>query len=397
MIRTINGDVSGKTLVAVDNTNHGPGLLNTVGIPVVYVNGNVKSDAFFLNKPIDTGFFNYDLFFRPTGSGVFELKSFLGAGAFVLPQLITAAQDMWHAGSDTWFDRSTDLRVLLNGGAAPAGDPGAKYAEADAQPGSPNITPAVWVRGAGNWLDRDASANVSAYGRDYRYNLNRDLQTVDFQGGIDLGKRGLFSDNDILVFGALGGFIHSDLDYDQINRLFDFQGGQVGGYATYLRGGLFVDTLLNVHLLELNTSTLGFPNSINATTVGLRADSGYRFGSFSHGAFIEPLATISINGAEIDGFSLGGNRVSFEMIRTSGGVWACASGPPCRSGPAPPWSHSSSAACGAISAITTKPPSFRPAPPSISRTISKMCGARSRPALTSSTRWLTQACSPSST
>jgi hypothetical protein len=97
----------------------------------------------------------------------------------------------------------------------------------------------VWVRGAGNWLDRDVSANVSAYGRDYRYNLNHDLQTVDFQGGIDLGKRGLFSDNDILVFGALGGFIHSDLDYDQINRLFDFQGGQVGGYATYLRGGLF--------------------------------------------------------------------------------------------------------------------------------------------------------------
>ena len=35
---------------------------------------------FFLKKPIDTGFFNYDLFFRPTGS-VFELRTFLG-GAF---------------------------------------------------------------------------------------------------------------------------------------------------------------------------------------------------------------------------------------------------------------------------------------------------------------------------
>ena len=33
---------------------------------------------FFLKKPIDTGFFNYDLFFRPTGSSVFELRSFLG-------------------------------------------------------------------------------------------------------------------------------------------------------------------------------------------------------------------------------------------------------------------------------------------------------------------------------
>jgi len=60
----------------------------------------------------------YDLFFRPTGSGIFELRSFLGQGAFVLPQLKTAMQDMWHEGSDTWFDRTADLRVLLNGGGA---------------------------------------------------------------------------------------------------------------------------------------------------------------------------------------------------------------------------------------------------------------------------------------
>jgi outer membrane autotransporter protein len=63
--------------------------------------------------------------------------------------------------------------------------------------------------------------------------------------------------------------------------------------------------------LEIDSQTLGFPNSMSATTVGVRTDSGYRFGSFSHGAFIEPLATLSVNWAEIDGFSLGGNRVSF--------------------------------------------------------------------------------------
>ena len=131
-----------------------------------------------------------------------------------------------------------------------------------------------------------------------------------FQGGIDRGKRGLFSDNDILVFGALGGFIHFDLDYDAINRLFSFDGGQVGGYATYLRGGLFVDTVQRAsHAVE--TRTLGFPNSLDATTVGVRTDSGYRFGSFGHGAFIEPLATISINWADINCFNLGGNKVSF--------------------------------------------------------------------------------------
>jgi outer membrane autotransporter protein len=308
----IDGNVSGKTKLDVNNTNSGPGVFNKEGIPVVFVNGATPNgNEFILTNPIDTGFFNYDLFFRPTGSGVYELRSFLGQGVFVLPQLITAAQDSWHTTSDTWFDRTADLRVLLNGAAAPtAYDPNARYADGASPSG--NITPAVWARGSGNWLDRQDSENVTAYGRTYQYNLNRDLETIDFQSGIDLGKRGLLSDNDILVFGALGGFVHSDLDYDAINRLFSFEGGQVGGYATYLRGGLFVDTLVNVHLMEIETRTLGFPNTLDATTVGVRTDSGYRFGSFNGGAFIEPLATIAVDWADIDGFSLGGNKVSFD-------------------------------------------------------------------------------------
>ena len=316
---TINGDVSGKTLIEINNINSGPGTFNKEGIPVVYVNGNAHGDEFFLDKPIDTGLFNYDLFYAPTGSGVFELKSFLSSNALLLPQIETAAQDLWHAESDTWFDRTADLRVLLNGGTQAAYGANAQYAEA---PTPSAITPAVWARGAGSWLGRDANANVSAYGRDYRYNLNRDLETVDFQGGLDLGKRGLFSDNDILVFGALGGFVHADLDYDALTSAFTYDGGQVGGYATYLRGGLFVDTLVNVHLLEIDTSTLGLPASMSATTVGVRTDSGYRFGSFAHGAFIEPLATISINWAEIDGFSLAATECPLATILMCAAAWA---------------------------------------------------------------------------
>jgi hypothetical protein len=303
---TINGDVSGKTLVKVANTNPGPGTANAV-IPVVFVNGNVNGDAFFLKQPIDTGFFDYDLFFRPTGSGVFELRSFAGAGAFVLPQLETAMQDMWHQGSDTWFDRTADLRVLLNGGIAPA----EAQDDKSLAPQAPTITPALWVRGAGASLDRDDSEHVTAFGQDFRFNLDRNLETVDFQSGIDLGKRGVLYEDDILIFGALGGYIHGDLDYDSINRAFDFSGGQVGGYATYLRGGLFVDTLFNAHIMQLQTETLGFPNSLNATTLGVRTDSGYRFGGFRGGPFIEPLATIAVNWADIDGFNVGGNKVSF--------------------------------------------------------------------------------------
>jgi autotransporter family porin len=143
------------------DTNRGPGGLNKQGIPVIYVNGNVTGDEFFLKKPIDTGFFNYDLFFRPTGSGVFELRSFLGGGAFVLPQLETAMQDMWHQGSDAWFDRTADLRVLLNGGGAAPLAYGQSGRPEEGTPQGGNITPAVWVRASGNTLDRDDSERAS--------------------------------------------------------------------------------------------------------------------------------------------------------------------------------------------------------------------------------------------
>jgi len=308
---TIQGDVSGTTTVVINNTNFAPGTFNPTGIPVIFVEGATPSESNFqLAQPVDTGFFDYDLFFVPSNSGFWELRSFTGAGAFLLPQLVTAAQDIWHQGSNTWFDRTADLRVLLAGGAAPtAYDPDGKSLEAV---GPYPLTPAVWARGSGGWLDRDDSAKTRAYGRNYTFDLDRELTTLDFQVGVDLGQRDVMNDGDALVFGMLGGFVYGGLDYDAIPRSFDFSGGQVGAYATYLNGGLFVDTLLNVHLYELSTATRGFPSSLDANTVGLRTDTGYRFGSFTGGAFLEPLATIEVLWADIDGFSLGGNRVSFD-------------------------------------------------------------------------------------
>ncbi len=223
--------------------------------------------------------------------------------------------------------------MLLNGGGAPAAySPGGKSL-GEAPTG--NFTPAVWARGSGGWLGRDGSASTSAYGRTYNYNLDRDLQTMDFLVGLDLGKRDFLSQGDALVFGVLGGFVHGDLDYNAITRSFNFDGGQVGAYATYLKGGLFVDTLFNAHLYELQTATLGFPNSLDASTLGVRTDTGYRFGSFSGGAFLEPLATIEVMWANIDGFSLGGNTVSFNDDPDVRGRLGLEQARPCRPGPAP--------------------------------------------------------------
>ncbi len=314
----IEGSVSGVTKVQVNNLNPGLGVFTSSGIRIVTATGPTPHpNAFQLDQTVDAGFFNYDLFFTPTGSGFWSLKSYPGAGAYVLPQLITAAQDIWHQSAATWSDRTADLRVMLNGGGAAAtSGPGVPSyvggAEPHYEPAS-SVTPAVWVKGSGGWLDRDGTAQTTAYGSNYSFDLDRDLETLDFQTGLDMGKRDVWAPGDALVFGVLGGFVSANLDYDSLARQFNFSGSQIGAYATYLNGGLFVDTLANLHLYELEAgSNSGFPDSLDANTFGLRSDAGYRFGSFSGGAFIEPLATLEVTWADIDGFSLGGNTISFD-------------------------------------------------------------------------------------
>jgi autotransporter family porin len=309
----IDGDVDGKTRVSVNNAG-GAGAFNKAGIPVVEVTGSVGPKDFVLKGgPVDAGFFRYDLFFEPGDPNVFELRSAIGQNAFVLPQLTTAMQDLWHSTSDTWFDRTADLRVALYGVPGMAALPASSKLEAAGPaPGYQTIYPGLWARGSFGELNRDASVSFSSFGPTTAH-LNRDQRTGDFQAGVDFGTRDLLGPGDALIFGVLGGFVVSELDYDQLAQSFDLNGGQVGAYATYLNGGLFLDTLFKADFVDLDPkSTVGFAGSLDAQNFGVRLDSGYRFGGFGPGMFFEPLATIGVVDSEIDNFTQGGNRVNFD-------------------------------------------------------------------------------------
>jgi hypothetical protein len=316
-ILEIDGNVTGKTAVIVNDTGHG-GAFNKAGIPVVKVAGSVGPKDFFLKGgPIDAGFFTYDLFFDPGSPNVFLLKSALGQSAFVLPQLLTGMQDLWHTTSSTWFDRTADLRMALYGGDAAAltqAPPSYLVAPSNSYPGAGyrTIYPGLWARGSLANLSQEDSVNFKSFGPATAH-LNRDQRTGDFEGGFDFGKRDLFTPGDALIFGVLGGFVLSELDYHQLAQSFDFTGGQAGAYATYLNGGLFVDTLLKADILKLDPkNAAGFGDSLDAHNIGVRVDSGYRFGGFRPGLFFEPLATISVVDSEIDSFTANSNRVSFD-------------------------------------------------------------------------------------
>ncbi|MEM8644133.1 MAG: hypothetical protein AAGF09_04505, partial [Pseudomonadota bacterium] len=222
----VDGNVSGVTRVVVNNASSLPGVLNTEGIPIIYVEGATPSENNFVlaDGPVSAGLFDYDLFFVPTGSGVWELRSFVSGAAYALPKLLTAAQDLWHQSSATWFDRTADLRVILQGGEAPAyhdatrslGEPGQERLRSD------GLTPAVWMKGGGSRLDRDGSATTSAYGRTYNYDLDNEFSSFDLQVGVDMGQYDVISQGDVVIFGVLGGFVGGKLDYDSLADTFDF-------------------------------------------------------------------------------------------------------------------------------------------------------------------------------
>jgi len=290
----VEGNTGGRTRLQVFNTNHSAARFDPVGIPVVFVEGNVDAKDFYLEKPIDAGFFEYDLFFKRTGSGFFELKNHTGGGAHILPHLITVTHDTFHNTTETWFDQSTDLRALLARGDL-CSDPARARDEVRCQE-LYDFTPGVWARGAGSWFSLEDDAITKANGRTYQHNLGRNLDIWLFESGIDFGKRDLFADGDILIFGVLGGAVQSTLDYKALARTFVVGGPEAGAYATYLRGGFFVDTLFKAIFAEVDPKdVVGFPDTLDSTTYGFRTDTGYRFGGMRQGPFVEPLASIAVS------------------------------------------------------------------------------------------------------
>jgi outer membrane autotransporter protein len=175
-----------------------------------------------------------------------------------------------------------------------------------------NVTPAAWARGSAGWFNLQDKATTTSSGRTYHYDLEREFDLMNFESGFDFGKQDLLAPGDLLIFGVLGGFVHAQLDYENLARKLNVSGGEAGAYATYLRGGFFFDTLFKGVFLEHDfREGIGFPDDFGGNVYGLRSDTGYRFGGFRKGPFIEPLATIAVSWSDLEDFTIGGNRVNF--------------------------------------------------------------------------------------
>ena len=188
-------------------------------------------------------------------------------------------QDMWHQGSDTWFDRTADLRVLLNGGGGAPLAYGANAAPEGAPAGA-NVTPAVWVRASGNTLDRDDRESVNAFGETFRYNLDRNLESTDFQMGLDLGRRGLLSPTTSWCSGCSAAS-STALSITTISRGPSTSRAGRSAATPPILGAGCSSTPLPTCICSTSTPTRPWASPL--PRLGVRTDSGYRFGSFKSG------------------------------------------------------------------------------------------------------------------
>lgn len=301
-VMAVGGSTSGTTFIVVNNTNAGPGAFNPTGILVVDVGGGSAADDFALaGGPIDTGLFFYDLLFDEA-AGEHRLFGLPDREAFETLAVVSGSQEIWRETADAWSTRQENLRDMLASSRIVTGvaDPAVPEREA------PGNTP--WVSMLGAWAERDDDASFALLNGNFNFDMSYKQQIYGFVGGADF-RTGIGEDGSLL-FGLLGGYVDSKLDFDEGSTSIDSKGGTLGAYASLLGGGFFADILVKADLLKVDYTAGGLGaddnDNTDATSIGARGDFGYRFGDT---LFVEPMISLDAISTRIDDFSIGGADV----------------------------------------------------------------------------------------
>jgi len=310
----IFGNVDGSTGVVVHDTlPNTPGTFNPEGIVFAVVHGETKEGDFYMkNGPYDKGLFSYDTFLfadKEGGKDWWVLASRPDQTFFELPSIISAAQSLWHSSTGVWLDRTADLRaaqeVCMSGGLK------------DEVVCAPGVRPGVWARAFGNWSERSQDHRFSLHNRHFGHEVEYDQDSFGIIGGVDFtpgflpgyGRGGW-------LLGVMAGYINSNQDFKRSTTEVDFEGALVGGYATYLNGGFFIDAQVAANIGDVEYSntaqTLAAKDDTDLTSIGGVIDTGYRFAISPAGAFIEPGATLAYVNSNIDDLRIFGTKVDFE-------------------------------------------------------------------------------------
>ncbi len=301
----IGGSATGSTTLNVAGL--APGNLFTIGPNLVVVQGATSPNAFTLGNVLNFGTSSVVLVSQATATGVTFATATVASVAGLSGAVATSAvQTTSFVSNGVAFDRMADLRNSFHRDpsqgptfAATAyaqefakNDPISPYvrAEAAAPPASVGgPKPAVWIRGYGDYEQRDGQASFSFAGSNFISNLGYRQGTGGVMGGIDAVWSSLTTATDGLVLGLLGGYTTSRVELRDSPTTQVFSGPSVGAYGTYFRGNWFFDLLFKVDLLSLDINIPGMSQSAQPINYNLATNIGYKF-DLANYYYVEPTA-----------------------------------------------------------------------------------------------------------
>lgn len=284
------GAVSGVTTIAVRDLGAGAaGQLNYAGIKVVAASSSSAGAFALQGGTIDKGYVQYQLL---QAGANYYLVGLPGSAAFQVARTSEQAQRFWRESGDYWAEEMREPGL--------AGSQG----------------PSAWVQ-AGGGGDTERSRPTYNIAAVSAVTLTPDVDIQDdwtgAQAGLDYGM------------GAWGVGFTAGLG-QQIGRFksngatLDLNGFNVGAYARYQDGGLFLNALVKYDSYTVKQNAAAFNVGFNGSTTGAELQAGYHY--VSGALFIEPVATVSFSGPSLQtvNSAVAGAQASF-----SGGHSAYAS------------------------------------------------------------------------
>ena len=288
------------------------------GIPIVEIVGSqYDAQTFYLDGgPIQKGLWQYALQFAPScgatpsgsesvsGYDEWQLIMQPGTASTELPTLMTAIQSVGVNTLGLWLDRQADLRAQLggNGPSADLGDGRHVKPTADIPGEGGGVNGGVWTKLLAGQANRDSSTIYNGLSYDTSY----DQSLFGFLAGVDFGHTD--SHGGTWLIGPMAGYTSANTNFGS-GATAGLTAFTVGGYLTYLNGGLHVDTVAKADMGTIDYKLSGDSDNLATTSWTASTEAGYRFGGGR--GFFEPMAAFAYSHTSIADGSILSSTISF--------------------------------------------------------------------------------------
>ena len=284
----VGGAATGSTALLVDYT--GTGGLNS-GVVLVDAGAGSQAGAFTLvGGARNFGLTETDLVFDAAGNN-FVLVGAPSAAVYRTASFVEGGRNLWHVSADAW---SAHMRGLRDSAwASGAGGSGGR----------------LWIQMHGALEQRDKVTSVSNFGLNRTFDVGYDQDYFGGQLGLNFG--GSAGDDGNFSFGVTGGYVNSEMHFNNVIDRTSFDAFNAGVYAGVNSGSLFANVLAKYDWIKADsTSAIGlYSADFDGNAYGVKGEVGFRLGSDSF--FFEPAASIAYVRTDLDDLNVQSSTIEF--------------------------------------------------------------------------------------